>query len=254
MAYIDEMVSAIIPVYNGESFLAQAFDSVLNQSYKKVEIVVIDDGSTDSTAQIINEYLERYPNIVSKRLSQNIGVDKARNIGLSMASGRYVSFLDADDFWLPEKIEKQLTWHLTNNAMMSCTSIICVYENGDIQKSPWKVKDEISYQLLLRNTMIATSTVIVDRNKVSGFKFAEPFCGGEDYATWLYLLRNGGICFGLNTPLSCHRIRKNSLGANKLESIKQVWYIQTKYEAVSKINALINVFCFILNAINKYCQ
>lgn len=249
-SYDNNTVSVIIPVYNKEQYLSNALDSIIKQSYNDWEIVLVDDCSTDDSAKIIMEYSSEYPNIIYHKQEKNGGAAVARNTALTLAKGRYVAFLDADDEWKYNKVEKQLEFMAINNAAISCTALECIDENGKPLNSVRSVIKEISYKFLLRNTMIATSTVIVDRKKIGDFQM--PLRRrGQDYATWLKLLHSGEKCFGLNEVLTKYRVMKNSLSSNKWSSIKQVWEIQTINEGINKFNASINVCFFIINAIKK---
>ena len=249
-SYDNNIISVIIPVYNKERYLSNAIESIINQSYNDWEIVLVDDCSTDNSAKIISKYTAAHPNIIYHKQDKNGGAAVARNTALTLAKGRYVAFLDADDEWLPNKLEKQLDFMAINNAAISCTALECIDEDGKPLNSVRPVIKEISYKFLLKNTMIATSTVIVDRNKTGDFQM--PLRRrGQDYATWLKLLRSGERCFGLNEVLTKYRVMKKSLSSNKWSSIKQVWDIQTINEGINKFNVSINVCFFIINALKK---
>ena len=249
--YNNKTVSVIIPVYNVSSFIAQTIDSILGQSYKDVEIILIDDCSTDNSAEIISKYASLHSNIIYLRLEKNQGAAAARNKALSIAVGRYVAFLDSDDAWCEGKLEKQLAFMNKKEAAISCTAMDTMDKSGNLLGSVRKVNEKIDYNLLLHNTMIATSTVIIDRNKTGNFQMPNRR-GGQDYATWLMLMRNGTICYGLDEVLSHYRVLSDSLSSNKLESIKQVWQIQTQDEGINKISALVNVIHFMANAFIKH--
>lgn len=249
--YSNNTVSVIIPVYNVAKYIAHTIDSILKQSYEDVEIVLVDDCSTDNSAEIIAKYASSYSNIKYHKLESNQGAAVARNKALSLAKGRYVAFLDSDDEWCDGKLEKQLAFMNEKEAAISCTAMDTIDDCGKPLGSVRKVREKIDYNFLLHNTMIATSTVIVDRNKTGNFQMPLRR-GGQDYATWLMLLRNGTICYGLNEVLSHYRVLANSLSSNKWKSIKQVWQIQTEDEGVNRMSASINVCCFVANAFIKH--
>ncbi len=248
--YDNNTVSVIIPVYNKERYIANSIESIINQSYKDWEIILVDDCSTDNSARIISTYIPRYKNIKYHKQEKNEGAAVARNTALSIATGRYTAFLDADDEWCPEKLEQQLEFMKKNNAAISCTALECIDEDGKSLNLIRSVRKEIDYGFLLKNTMIATSTVIIDRKKIGDFKM--PLRRkGQDYATWLKLLRFGDKCYGLNEVLTKYRVMKESLSSNKWSSIKQVWEIQTINEGINKFKASINIGFFIFNALRK---
>ena len=249
--YNNDIVSVITPVYNVERFIDKTLNSILKQSYKNIEIVLIDDCSTDNSAKIIKKFTDKYPNIIYHKLDKNQGAAVARNTALSLAKGRYVAFLDSDDMWCESKVENQLSFMKQNDAAITCTAMDCIDEDDKPLNSVRKVRKRINHKFLLRNTMIATSTVIVDRNKTGDFQMPLRR-GGQDYATWLMLMRNGTICYGLNEVLSHYRLTKKSLSYNKWKSIKQVWQIQTQDENICIVMAALNVCCFIITSFIKH--
>lgn len=246
------LVSVIIPVYNAGKVIGKTLQSIFNQTYKKIEIVLVDDCSTDNSKEVIAGFMADHPEIVYHLQEKNGGAGVARNKALELAKGQYVAFLDADDLWKSEKTEKQIDLLKQKDGAFSYTAIEMIDKDDKVVKSKRKVKDKVTYKFLLRNTMIATSTVIIDRNKLGDFRMAERR-GGQDYATWLMLLRDGTVAYGINEALEQYRVGdKNSLSAGKSKSVKQVWEIQTKQEKINKVRAAFNVLCFILNAIKKY--
>lgn len=249
--YNNEIVSVITPVYNVASVIESTLDSMLMQNYKNLEIVLVDDCSKDNSAEIIAKYIAKYPNIVYHKQEKNGGAAVARNTALKLAKGRYVAFLDSDDLWCEGKLEKQLAFMKEKDAAICCTAMDCIDEDGNSLNSVRQVRERITYKFLLKNTMIATSTVVIDRNKTGDFQMPLRR-GGQDYATWLMLMRKGTVCWGLNEVLSHYRVMSNSLSSNKWKSIKQVWQIQTNDEGIHKFSAGINVCFFIANALVKH--
>ena len=247
----NEIVSVITPVYNAEKYLKATVESAVNQTYPAMEIVLVDDCSNDSSAKIVRELQEKYPNIVYHLQPKNMGAGVARNTALEIAKGRYVAFLDADDIWKPEKTVRQLQLMKRKGSPFGYTAIEMIDENGKVIKEKRKVRDEVNYDFLLHNTMIATSTVIVDRKIMGDFRMPIRR-GGQDYATWLKLLRGGAVAVGIDEALEQYRVAVGSLSSNKFKSIKQVWEIQTQDEGINKIIATWHVVCFCFNALKKY--
>lgn len=249
--FIDDLISVVMPVYNCEKHIKKAIDSILNQSCGNFEIILVDDGSTDNSATIIEEYLLKYDNIVYHKQEINQGAAVARNTALGIAKGRYIAFLDSDDVWYADKTEKQLHLMKEKNAPICYTAIEMIDEEDKLIKSKRKVKEKVTYKVLLRNTVIATSTVIVDRSILGDFRMPLRR-GGQDYATWLQLMRNGAVAYGINEALVGYRICANSLSSNKFKSVKQVWQIQTHDENINKFCAFFNVIGFCFNALKKH--
>ncbi len=248
--YKNKTVSIIIPIYNSEKYIRDTIDSALNQTYEDIEVIVVDDCSTDKSKYIVEEYIKQNKNIVYFLQDKNEGAAVARNKGISLAKGRYIAFLDSDDLWNSNKLKKQLELMNNNNAKISFTAIEMIDESGKIIKNRCDVKEIIDYKFLLKNTMIATSSVLIDRFQIGDFSMTLRR-SGQDYSTWLNLMRDGTKAYGINEPLTKYRVRKNSLSANKLKSISQVWDIQRKDEGINTLSAIINVIFFILNAAKK---
>ena len=244
-------VSVITPVYNAERFIAEAVESAAKQTYRDIEIVLVDDCSRDNSAEIIAALQRDYPNIIYHRQETNQGAAVARNTALGLAKGRYVAFLDSDDLWLPEKTERQLALMQEKKCPFSYAAIDFMDELGNTVKGKRSIPETCDYDYLLRNTIIATSTVIIDRDGLGDFRMPLRR-GGQDYATWLMLLRGGAIACGINEVLTHYRICSDSLSSNKWKSIEQVWQIQTRDEGIRKVQALWNECCFIWNALKKY--
>lgn len=249
--YDNKIVSVIIPVYNSETYIADTIQSVLDQTYSNIEIVVIDDCSKDNSRKIVEGLCEVHPNIVYHCQKKNQGVAVARNTGLKIAKGRYVAFLDSDDIWKKEKLEKQLKLMRKKRAGFVFSAIEMMDENGNDRKKKRKIKTRVTYKYLLKNTVIPTSSVVIDRTIVKDFKM--PLMrSGQDYATWLMILRDGVVAYGVDEALVRYRVGSNSLSSNKFKSIKQVWGIQVHQEKINPVFATYNTGWFILHALKKY--
>lgn len=249
--YNNKTVSVITPVYNAARFIAATVESAATQSYKDIEIVLVDDCSKDNSAEIIAGLQKKYPNIVYHKQERNQGAAVARNTALNLAKGRYVAFLDSDDLWLPNKIERQISLMEEEGCPFCYAAIDFIDEEGNITKGKRNISESCDYKYLLHNTVIATSTVVIDRNVMGDFQMPLRR-GGQDYATWLMLLRSGTVARGINEVLSHYRISSNSLSSNKWKSIKQVWQIQTQDEKLFPLKVIWNECCFIWNALKKY--
>lgn len=249
--FVDGLVSVIMPIYNTEKYLEETLNSIFSQTYKNIEIVLVDDCSNDNSAKIIADLMKRHPEMVYYLQEKNMGAGAARNKSLELAKGQYVAFLDSDDIWKPDKIERQLKLMKQKKTPFSYTAIEMIDENSNLIKGKRRVKETCEYKYLLHNTIIATSSVIIDRNVLGDFRMPLRR-GGQDYATWLSLLRNGTVACGIDEALVKYRVASGSLSSNKFKSIIQVWEIQTQDEKINKVSAAINVMKFGLNALKKY--
>lgn len=250
-SFVDNLVSVVIPVYNSERFLVDTIESVLSQTYKNIEIIIVDDCSKDNSFKIINSYMARNGNIKYHRFDENSGPAIARNKALELAKGRYIAFLDSDDIWNEKKIEKQIELMKNNNAAICYTAIEMIDEEGKLIKSKRNVNEIVDYKYILKNTMIACSSVVVDRYLTGDFRM--PLIrAGQDYATWLLLMRDGTKAYGINEALVKYRRVRGSISSNKWKSLKKVWNIYTKCENIDPIRATYYSIFFVFNALKKY--
>lgn len=249
--YVEGRVSVIIPVYNAERYISKTLDSIIAQTYTDMEVVLVDDCSKDNSAEIIAQYQKKYPHIIYFLQPENKGAGAARNKALELAGGQYVAFLDSDDLWMPKKTEKQIKLMREKSCPFSYAAIEMMDEEGKIIKGKRNIKENCNYKYLLHNTIIATSSVIIDRTILGDFRMPLRR-GGQDYATWLMLLRDGTQACGINETLVRYRVGSNSLSSNKFKSMKQVWEIQTQDEHINKVYAFFHVGCFVFNAVKKY--
>lgn len=237
------MVSIITPVYNAAEYLPETIKMVQEQTYKDWELLLVDDCSQDNSCQVVEEILSKCPDsrIQLLRQEKNQGAAKARNRGLKEARGRYIAFLDADDIWLPKKLEKELDFMEKKGAGFVFTA----YEFGDEEaKGTGKVvqvPETLTYRQALSRTVIFTSTVLLDRERIPHRLMEMPPVPSEDSATWWQILKEGYIAFGLNQVLVVYRRPPKSLSSNKLVAIKRIWFL---YRRVEKLSLMASICCF----------
>ncbi|MGN0304915.1 MAG: glycosyltransferase family 2 protein [Lachnospiraceae bacterium] len=238
------MVSIITPVYNAAEYLPETIKMVQEQTYKDWELLLVDDCSRDNSCQVVEEILSKCPDsrIQMLRQEKNQGAAKARNRGLKEARGRYIAFLDADDIWLPKKLEKELDFMEKKGAGFVFTA----YEFGDEEaKGTGKVvqvPETLTYRQALSRTVIFTSTVLLDRERIPHRLMEMPPVPSEDSATWWQILKEGYIAFGLNQVLVVYRRPPKSLSSNKLVAIKRIWFL---YRRVEKLSLMASICCFV---------
>lgn len=237
-----EKVSIIIPVYNAEKYIRETVDCVKAQTYSNWELLLVEDGSTDESLRILEE-MEKGDARIHVLKQKNSGAARARNHGLSKAEGRFVAYLDADDLWSPDKLEKQLAFMAEKDAAFSFTGYEFADEKGQETGKIVKVPTTIQYKQALKNTTIFTSTVMFDTAKLEKEKLNMPIIKSEDTALWFKVLRGGVTAYGLNENLVRYRRPANSLSSNKLEAIRRIWALYRKAEGLSVAYSLYN-FCF----------
>lgn len=239
------------PVYKAARYIEETIRSVQAQTYKDWELLLIDDCSPDNSGEIIERLAQADARIRYHRLEQNSGAAVARNTAIGMARGEYLAFLDSDDLWEPEKLSRQTRFMQEKGCAFSYTRIRMTDAEGNTLKDDIHVPEKISYQGLLRQTVIATSTVMLNRTKLPDFRMPLRR-GGQDYATWLQILRETGYAYGLNETLTVYRTSSDSLSSNKLDSVRQVFEIQTQDEHINPLAAALNTLCFCWYAFKKH--
>ena len=212
-------VSIIMPAYNAGATIGESIQSVLAQTYTQWELVVIDDCSTDNTAQIVSDYSKRYPNIRLLQQPHNAGVSAARNRGIDNSVGEYLAFLDSDDLWHPDKLAKQLA----TPADLSYTATAYLRQDG--LHSPYVLPAKTTTRRdLLRQNAMSCSSVMVKRTLLGEHRFtqtAKPL--HEDYVLWLTLL-NQCNAHGINEPLLIYRLSATSKSAGRITSARMTYY------------------------------
>lgn len=244
------LISIITPVYNSERFIEQTIRSVIEQTYKNWELILIDDCSTDKSYEIIKKYLCKEKRIKYIRLEKNSGAAVARNIGIQNAEGRFIAFLDSDDIWKANKLEKQIDFMLKNNIGFSFTSYEIIDEYGNNLNKIIKVPKIIDYNGLFKNTIIGCLTVMIDKEIIGDFRM--PLVrAGQDTATWLSILRQGHIAYGLDEVLARYRKVRGSISSNKIKALKRTWNTYRNLEKLPLLKCCYVFSCYVINAIKK---
>lgn len=233
------LVSIIVPVYNAAPYIAKTIEMVRRQTYDNWELILVNDDSKDNSLQEISKAMEHYADSGEKGTIKvinkpcNEGAAKARNTGLSVATGRYIAFLDADDVWLPDKLSKELSFMEERQVGF----VFSAYEFGDEQARPTgrivHVPDKLTYRKALSRTVIFTTTVLLDRTIIPDRLMRMPEVASEDTATWWQILREGYAAYGLDEVLAVYRRPARSLSSNKLTAIKRIWYLYRRQEGLS---------------------
>ena len=240
----EELISIIVPVYNAGSYIEETIHMVEKQTYRNWELILVDDHSTDDSRKIIENYLDRR----AKRRGENAGTQReirliakeknegaarARNTGIDASEGRYIAFLDADDIWMTDKLQKELAFLKEKEAAFVCTA----YEFGDERALGTgkivHVPGILTYKKALSRTVIFTTTVMLDTAKTGRELIHMPEVKSEDTALWWKLMKNGFDAYGLDEVLAIYRRPARSLSSNKLEAVRRIWYLYRVQEGLS---------------------
>lgn len=238
-------VSIIIPIHNAQSFIGDTILSVKSQTYANWELILVDDHSSDRSVEFIQQHLCDKIQLFS--ITEGTGAAATRNEGLRRASGRYITFLDADDLWDPRKLELQLAFMEEKGCAFSFTGYEYAGSDGVGVDKIVSVPSKINYEQALRNTTIFTSTVMFDTDKISKKLIEMPQVPSEDTATWWKILRNGYTAYGLNIALTLYRRSQGTLSSNKKTAIKRIWNL---YRNVEKLNIVKSAYCFAFYALH----
>ncbi|MFL0492462.1 MULTISPECIES: glycosyltransferase family 2 protein [unclassified Bacillus (in: firmicutes)] len=216
-----QLVSVIIPLYNAEKYIEETMESILNQTYKNIEIVVVDDGSKDHSASIVKNIEKKYPEQIKYILQENQGVSVARNTGIENASGEYISFLDSDDLWHPTKIEKQMeSMHKNNMNACYCGYMNFYEETGEkVENTTNFVKGNMTKDFLTHQVFAQTSTWIFKKSIVMdhNIRFTPGCSWGEDLEFLFKLMSVTNVCY-VDEYLTYYRILSGgSLSSNYKE-------------------------------------
>ncbi|MBT2578489.1 glycosyltransferase family 2 protein [Bacillus sp. ISL-8] len=240
------LVSIVTPSYNASSFIKETIQSVQSQTYKKWEMIIVDDVSKDNTCELIKEEIKKDDRIRLIELEENGGAAIARNTGINCAKGKYIAFLDSDDLWLPEKLEKQLAFMQNNNIAFSFTSYQIMNQDGTLTDKVVHVPEKINYNGLLKNTIIGCLTVMLDIEKLGKVQMPN-IRTRQDTATWLKILRQGHYAYGLDEVLSKYRKVENSISSKKFKMAKMNWKL---YREIEGLSILKSAWCFGNYALN----
>jgi teichuronic acid biosynthesis glycosyltransferase TuaG len=241
-----EKVSIIMPSYNAEEFIPASIASVIEQTLEDWELLICDDFSTDSTLEKIKSLSKNEKRIKIFRNKFNKGAAGARNTALEKASGRYIAFLDADDKWLPEKLEKQILF-MKRNSVKFCYSYYNNINTCDEVLSEIRCPKSINFKLLLVSNFIPCLTAIYDTKYIN--KTEQPdIKKRNDFALWLKIFQSESQLKGHCLPevLASYRVNNYGLSSNKFDAIQYYYLCVRTYGRQGRMKAIILSFCAVI--------
>ncbi len=241
-------MSIITALYNCEEYISETINSVLSQNYEKWELLIVDDCSTDNSVEIVKEFIEKDSRIKLYELKRNSGVSVARNKAIEMAKGKYIAFLDSDDLWLPDKLEKQISFMKETNVALTYSAYNVIDEDGHT-RGVFIPPPKVTYTDLLKTCSIGCSTAVYDAGKLGKHYLKK--VGHEDYALWLKLLKKEKNALGITTVLAKYRLVSGSISGNKLKTAKYQWNI---YRKVEKLNFMKSFYYFLHYTYNGFVK
>ena len=238
---MNELVSIITPTYNSAKYIAETITSVQQQTYQNWEMLIADDCSTDQTVEIIQQFMEEDHRIHLIRMHKNTGAGIARNTALNRANGRYIAFLDADDLWLPTKLEKQLEFLKVKNIPFTFCFYECIDENSNVLNLRIEAPNPLTYRQLFFCNFIGNLTGVYDTNYFGKIPISS-MKKRQDWIVWLSILKQIKIAYPVTESLALYRVREDSISASKTELLKHNFGVYRKFH---KKNIAVAVFCMI---------
>ena len=236
------LVSVIMPTYNCAKYIAQSLDSVIAQTITDWEVQIVDDCSTDNTADVLKPYLEKYPNIHYYVLPQNGGPAVARTEAIKRSTGKYVAFLDSDDIWKEDKLERQIRFMQHTGAKFSCGAYTCIDEEGNSLHFEMIPPEKINYESCIRlSNPIGNLTAMYDQEELG--KFEVPMIKKRnDFALWLQILKKTDYCYGMQEVVGTYRMgRRGSVSSNKFKQVKYHWQLYRNIERHSVMKSIYEI-------------
>lgn len=247
------MVSIITPLYNNSRYISLTIESVLAQTYKDWELLIVDDGSDDGCADIVSRYAQKDKRIKLIRRTHQ-GSAAARNHGIRQASGRYIALLDSDDIWEPNFLECQIEMLNTTGGKLVCSAHRRIDETGKECLSPFYPPLEARYEDLLRTCSISCLTALYDTEGNGKIYLREDFKLRDDYILWLDIIKKVGVVYGNQKVLASYRITSSQKSANKLNTIIPQYKVYRQVEQFSVLKSLFYLTCWAINGIIKYIK
>ena len=241
---MSSLVSIITPCFNSEKYISQAVQSVLNQTHQNWELLLVDDCSSDTTLSIISSFASQDTRIKAFKLDKNSGAGVARNFAIQEASGNYIAFLDADDLWKPEKLEKQINFMQTQNIPFTFSFYETIDEAGKLRNETITTPSKISYQQLYFCNWIGNLTGIysVDffgKIPISAIKKR------QDWMMWLQILKKIKTAIPAPESLAFYRVREDSISASKWKLIKYNFKVYRDFHQRNFISACFDTVQFL---------
>ncbi len=244
------LVSIIMPNYNSEKYIEATIKSVLAQTYQNWELLFVDDCSSDTSLELANAFQDKRIHIFS--MNENSGAALARNKAIEEAKGKWIAFLDSDDLWSPEKLEKQITYMQNNGISFLYTDYEVIDENNRITSTFKPRLDVCKYKDILKHNHIGCLTVIYDSEKLGKVFMPTNAIKREDMACWLSILKNGEVAHCLHECLAQYKAHSNSVSSNKLKMMKYQWQVYRKVERINVFKSIYYLAYWAVMGVLKY--
>ncbi|MDD7885917.1 glycosyltransferase family 2 protein [Flavivirga sp. 57AJ16] len=240
------MVSIITPVHNSANHISKNIESVQKQIFRDYEHIIIDDCSSDNTVSIIKDFIKKNNKIRLIQLQNNSGAGFARNRGIKEAKGRYIAFLDSDDFWALDKLEKQISFMRENNFPFTHTQYYEFDDKTGQIKTLVKCPEKVTYQMILRNGgHIGCLTVVYDTN-FFGKRYMPEIRKRQDWALWIKMLKGIDCSYGIREPLAYYRTGNSSLSKSKIKLVRHNFMVYRRELKMSFVESFYRMTIFLV--------
>ena len=239
-------IDIVIPNYNKAKYLNQCLDSILSQTYKSWNIYLVDDNSKDNSKEILQNY-QNFDNINLFFLKENRGPSYCRNLGIEKSSSEFIAFMDSDDFWPKDKLEKQINNMLKNSYNFTYTDYNFFFNDKTQEIKTVKLPLFLDFKNFILQSSMSTSSIIISRKILGNVKFKQ--VDQEDYLFKCDLLKKVEKAFNAKGTCAYYRINRNNRSSNKLKNIYSLWSIN---KTQNKLNFLMNLKSLIFISINSF--
>jgi glycosyltransferase involved in cell wall biosynthesis len=234
---MEDLVSIITPMYNGEAFFPGTARSVLGQTWGNWEWIIVDDGSEDRSLALAQKEAGKDPRVRVASLDSNMGPAEARNRAIDMAKGKFIAFLDSDDLWKPEKLEKQVGFMLEGGISFSYSYYEVIEEAGAPLDRTVRPPLKLTYSDMLRKNHIGCLTAMYDASAL-GKMYMPLLRKRQDYGLWLDILKRVEFAHCLPEALAVYRLRGSSISSNKMDLAKYNWKLFREVEGLPFFSSL----------------
>ena len=249
--FTNEKVAIVLPNYNSAPYLEETINSIINQTFKNWELIIVDGNSNNETQKILKKYTN-HKGITIIWLKKNKRAGFCRNLAIRNSKSDYIAFIDSDDIWEKDKLTKQLDFSVKNNYYFTYTNYQ-PFKSKNKQSKMKEIKPEktFTFDKFVRNTSIATSTMIIKRAAIGNIKFSNTkIC--EDYFFKCQILKKVKYAYCLCENLMKYRIRKDSLQSNKIQNLFWIWYINKNYNKMTFYKNLLSITSISISSLKKY--
>ncbi|MBN8565959.1 MAG: glycosyltransferase family 2 protein [Flavobacteriales bacterium] len=241
---MNALVSIITPTFNSAKYIAETIQSVQNQTYSNWEMIIVDDASSDETVQIIESYSKKDVRIKNIIFEDNKGAGIARDTAVKISKGKYIAFLDADDIWKVNKLEKQLNFMKKNELYFTFSFYECIDEDGVLLNKLIQCPQNLSYRQLYFCNYVGNLTGIYDVDFFGKISISH-VRKRQDWIMWLTILKKIKIAYPVQESLALYRIRKNSISSSKLDLIKYNYKVYREHHNCNVFVAIISIIIFL---------